>query len=292
MSLREPRRELGRTGFIATALGIGDVADRSMSVDECARILRQAIDAGMNVVDTAPNYEDGYSETVVGRAIQGRREDLFIIDKVDHFDRPVRPQIEGSLGRLDLEYVDAFVFHAVNTLEDLSALTRGGGGFEQLDDCIAAGMLGFRGISSHHPDVLKAAISDGLCDIAMFPIGPFVDERYVSEILPLAQSRGVGQICFKTFGAGKLLGDTEGYGRPLTSGGGLPHLTVEECLHYTLTIDPDVALLGLSNAGEIDAALAALASFGPMSDGMMADTRRRAAQAIAGKGRAWWNPAG
>jgi hypothetical protein len=97
---------------------------------------------------------------------------------------------------------------------------------------------------------------------------PFVDERYITETLPLAQARGVGTICFKTFGAGKLLGDTTGYNQPLQlrprgklSSGGvddavavLPRLTVSECLHYTLTLDPDVALLGLSFPNEQDQA--------------------------------------
>ncbi len=51
----------------------------------------------------------------------------------------------------------------------------------------------------------------------MFPLGPFVDARYVERILPKARALGVGSVCFKTFGAGKLLGDTEGYGRPLSA---------------------------------------------------------------------------
>ncbi len=56
----EPRRELGRTGFRATVLGIGDVADRALPMDTCVATLRRAIDAGLNVIDTAPGYEDGY----------------------------------------------------------------------------------------------------------------------------------------------------------------------------------------------------------------------------------------
>ncbi len=66
-----PRRELGRTGFIASALGIGDLADRSLPLETCVATLRRAIDAGLNVVDTAPGYEDGYSEQIVGEAGQG-----------------------------------------------------------------------------------------------------------------------------------------------------------------------------------------------------------------------------
>ncbi|MBE3134177.1 MAG: aldo/keto reductase [Acidobacteria bacterium] len=67
-----PRRPLGRTGFVATALGIGDVADRSVPIDECVRTVRRALDAGLNLIDAAPGYEDGYSEQIVGRALEGK----------------------------------------------------------------------------------------------------------------------------------------------------------------------------------------------------------------------------
>ena len=95
-----------------------------------------------------------------------------------------------------------------------------------------------------------------------------------------------------------------GYGRPLSqrprgkvsSGGAvsgsepaLPHMSAEECLHYTLTVDPDVALLGMSFPNEQDEAFAAVASFRPLEAPSMAEARRRAAVALEGKGAQWWN---
>ena len=300
----EPRRELGRTGFVATRLGAGDVADRALPLETCVATLRRAIDAGLNLLDTAPNYEDGYSEEVVGRAVRGLREQLFIVDKVDDLDAPVGPQVDASLRRLGLEHADAFVFHNLSSPETFGRLAAPGGGFDQLAECVRAGKTRFRGISSHNPEVLLAALRAGLCDLLMFPVGPFVDARYVDEVLPLARSLGVGTVCFKTFGAGKLLGDTAGYNQPLrarprgklSSGGEesgaavLPRLSVEECLHYTLTVDPDVALLGLSYPNEQDAAFAAARSFEPLAPARMEEIRRRAAEAREGKGPCWWNP--
>ena len=70
----------------------------------------------------------------------------------------------------------------------------------------------------------------------------------------------------------------------------LPRLTVDECVRYTMTIDPDVALLGLSTPEEQDAAWAAARAFAPMDEAELAATRERAARAIAGKGDVWWNP--
>jgi aryl-alcohol dehydrogenase-like predicted oxidoreductase len=299
-----PRRPLGRTGFAASLLGIGDLADRNLPLATCVATLRRGIDAGLNVVDTAPGYEEGYSEDIVAQAIKGVRDQLFVIDKVDDLAAPVGPQIEGSLRRLQLDHTDAFVFHALSSLETFERLAAPGSGFDQLADCIRAGKTRFGGISSHNPDVLRAAIEAGLCDIAMFPVGPFVDERYITETLPLAKQRGVGTVCFKTFGAGKLLGDTQGYNQPLQlrprgklSSGGvadavavLPRLCVADCLHYTLTLDPDVALLGMSFPNEQDEALVAARSFAPLSAEQMADIRRRAVDARQGKGPCWWNP--
>ncbi|MCK6545429.1 aldo/keto reductase [Myxococcota bacterium] len=285
----QPRRPLGRTGFVATAIGAGDLADRTLGLETCAATLRRALDAGLNVVDTAPQYEDGFSEAVVGAALRGRREGVFVIDKIDHLDAPVAPQLEGSLARLGLDAVDAAVFHDVSTVDAWLRLTIEGGAFDALEATRRAGKTRFVGLSSHHPDVLVRALASDRCDLVMFPVGPYVDRRYVDEILPAAKVKGVAVVSFKTFGAGKLVADTEGYGRP-SARTGLPRLTVEECVRYTLTLDPDCALLGLSTPEEQDAAFDAAATFEPLDVRALADLRTRAAEAVQDKGRAWWNP--
>jgi aryl-alcohol dehydrogenase-like predicted oxidoreductase len=296
-----PRRELGRTGFTATRMGIGDLADRDVPMEEGVATVRRAMDAGLNVIDTAPGYEDGFSEQIVGEALQGRRDGMFVIDKIDHIDRPVAGQVDQSLGRLQMDRVDCFVFHGVSHEDGWKEIVTER--MDELDAQIRAGKCRFRGISSHNPDVMRDAVESGLCDIAMFPVGPFVDPRYVEQILPLCRKNRVGSVCFKAFGAGKLLGDTEGYGRPLsrrprgkTGSGGqeaepvLPHLSVAECLHYVFTCDPDVALLGLSSPDEQDVAFAAAADYTERLDQQqMDDIRQRATVAIEGKGDAWWN---
>lgn len=300
-----PRRALGRTGFVATQLGIGDLADRSVAVEDCVATLRRALDFGLNVIDTAPSYEAGYSEEVVGQALVGRREGVFVIDKIDHFDRPVAEQARSSLARLQLPSVDALVMHGVREPAQWLELAKPGGRFDELEAVLRAGQARFCGISAHHPEVLKLAIESGRCDVVMFPLGPFVHERYLSEILPLAKARGVGSVCFKAFGAGKLLGDTAGYGQPLearprgkwSSGGQdapststLPRLSVQDCLSYALTYDPDVALLGLSFPNEQDAAFAAAEAFTSLPAAELERIRQAAAAAIQGKGPCWWNP--
>ena len=296
---------LGRTGFNASIIGIGDIADRNVPLNKCVYTLHRAMDFGLNVIDTAPSYEEGYSEEIVGAALRGKRENLFVIDKVDHPLEPVTSQVESSLRALHIDYTDLFVFHEVSDMKIWEAIAAPGGGMEQLAQCVTAGKTRFKGISSHHPEVVHAALKSGLCDVVMFSVGPFVDSRYLDEILPLARQMNTGTVCFKTFGAGKLLGDTTGYNQPLqerprgkfSSGGNeiavqpeLPRLSIAECLHYTLTQRPDVALLGMSFPNEQDAVMQAYRTFSPLDIETMADIKERAKVAIERKGKCWWNP--
>ena len=119
-------RILGSTGFNASMLRIGDLADRAVPMERCVATIHRAMDFGLNLIDTAPGYEDGYSEAIVGAALQGRREGMFVIDKIDDLDKPAGPQVDGSLKALGLGMVDLFVFHAGTTLQDGNCVTNGG----------------------------------------------------------------------------------------------------------------------------------------------------------------------
>lgn len=297
------RRMLAETGFSASRIGAGDLADRSLGLSECVATLTRALDAGINVVDTAPSYEAGFSEQIVGAALRQRRAEVFVIDKIDEFERTVTSQLAESLQRLGFDYLDAYVFHGLSDMAMYQHLTQPEGAFAELRALKQRGVVRNMGISSHHPEVLRQAMIDGWCDVVMFPIGPFVDARYITETLPLSRELGVASICFKTFGAGKLVADTAGYGvalqqrpRGKLSSGGVDYaqtgvnLTPQECVHYTLTIDPDVALLGMSFANEQDAVFTAYESFVPLNPVQCADMQSRARLARAGKGPCWWNP--
>lgn len=268
-----PRRSLGRTGFRATAVGAGDVADRKLGLDGCAAAVTRALDAGVNVVDTAPGYENGFSEEILGRALEGRREGIFLIDKLDDFERErVRPQVETGLELTKAGRLDLVVFHGLARLEQWRQIAQRGGAMEELGRLRDEGLVRFRGISAHDPETLRSAILSGLCDVVMFPLGPSVDERYATRILPLARSCGVGTIAFKTFAAGKLLSDPA------------------RCVRYTLSLDPDVALLGMSTPAEVDTALAAAATATPLTLEEERATRAWARRELEAKGPFWWNP--
>ncbi len=179
-------------------------------------VLRRALDAGLNVLDTAPSYEDGFSEEIVGEALRGRREGVFLVDKVDHLDRPVEGQVADSLRRLGLPAVDLLVLHAVSTPAAWAEAARAGGRMEELAEERRRGRPRPVGVSSHHPEVLGAALGSGLCDVVMFPLGPFADRRYAEEVLPEARRRGVEGLSVD--GAHRALGPRQvGRGDPVVA---------------------------------------------------------------------------
>jgi len=70
--MRLEKRKLGSTGFSAAVLGIGDLADRCVPLAKSVATIHRAMDFGLNLLDTAPGYEEGYSEAIVGAALRGR----------------------------------------------------------------------------------------------------------------------------------------------------------------------------------------------------------------------------
>ena len=98
-----PRRPLGRTGVKVSAIGLGGATlGKAKSLDEAIRIAHEAIDAGVNFMDNAWEYNDHRSEEWMGQALQGRRDKVFLMTKVCTHGRDHQvgmQQLEESLRR-------------------------------------------------------------------------------------------------------------------------------------------------------------------------------------------------
>ncbi len=109
-------RDFGKTGAKVSALGFGAMrlpADEDYAIE----VIRRALSLGVNYVDTAPYYCDGRSEGIVGRALKGWRDRIFLStknpiedDSGDHY----RERLENSLQRLDVDYIDFYHFWGIN----------------------------------------------------------------------------------------------------------------------------------------------------------------------------------
>ena len=120
-------RTLGRTGMQVSRFGLGTMvlgAWGNTDRDECRRIINEALDAGINLVDTADMYADGENEEIVGEAIAGRRDEIVLCTKFhhpvgDHGDpnrrgnsrRWIMTAIDDSLRRLGVDHIDLYQVH-------------------------------------------------------------------------------------------------------------------------------------------------------------------------------------
>ena len=206
-----PTRELGSTGVQVTILGvggwhIGEPSDPEIGI----RIIRTAIDEGINFLDNAWCYHDGESELIMGRALRdGYRERAFLMTKNHGRDAATfRRELDESLERLQTDWIDLLQFHAINGEGEPDQIFSGGA-VEAAVQAQEAGKIRFIGCTGHHrPHLLRQMLErDFPWDAVQLPIN-LLDAHYCSfthEVLPLLTGRGIGVIAMKGLAAGDLL---------------------------------------------------------------------------------------
>ncbi len=212
-------RTLGRTGVQISSLALGAMnfgAIGRTSQEQATAIVDGALDAGINVIDTADSYGSGQSEEMVGRAIAGRRDDLVLATKAfmpmgderNHRGSSRRwlvAELENSLRRLDVDHVDLYQVHrwdpATSDEETLSALT----------DLQRAGKIRYFG-SSTFP---AYRIVQAQWTAREHHLGRYVTEQpgysilqraVEAHVLPTAQEYGLGVLVWSPLASGWLSG--------------------------------------------------------------------------------------
>lgn len=210
-------RTLGRTGIQVSPYGLGALMFATAMgnpPEDSARIIHRALDAGINLIDTADAYGD--SEEVVGKALQGRRDGVVLATK---FGRPagqdpnqrggsrrwIVSAVERSLRRLRTDHIDLYQLHHpdphTGIEETLAALT----------DLIAAGKVRAIG-ASHSPasSIVEAQWVAERRGLARFhteqPAYSILNRGIEREILPTTQRFGIGTLVWGPLGQGLLTG--------------------------------------------------------------------------------------
>jgi aryl-alcohol dehydrogenase-like predicted oxidoreductase len=190
------RRRLGRTDIVASVLGFGgsEIGYERASVRTVASLLGGALDAGLNVVDTAECYED--SESLIGRAIGDRRREVYLLTKCGHAGgwsranwRPksLLSSIERSLKRLRTDYLDLIQLHSCS----LAELRRGDviTALEQARERGWARYIGYSGDGA----AARFAVECGRFDTLQTSVS-VADQSAIDLTLPLARARNMGVI--------------------------------------------------------------------------------------------------
>jgi aryl-alcohol dehydrogenase-like predicted oxidoreductase len=277
-----PRRAFGKTGFSSTVFGLGCFHVGAVGSDEeGASVVRRALDLGCNYLDTAPSYVRGTSERRVGIALRGRRDAAFLATKtLERSGAAARRDLEGSLRRLRVDYVDLLQVHCVRDAADLDAVLGEGGPLPALVEARTKGLVRFIGVTVHtDPAVAKAALDRWAWDSILIPLNPADPHRlsFVDGALPHAISRGVARVAMKVFGAGRLVT-------------GKQPLPAEDCLRYAYGLDVSTAIVGCASIAEVDLAARVASEQKALSDAERNALVARAAP-FSGGAVEWWKRA-
>jgi aryl-alcohol dehydrogenase-like predicted oxidoreductase len=210
-------RRMGRSGLKLSEICLGTMTfGHGTDQTEANRIVDLAFDAGVNVFDTANSYSSGESEIMLGKALQGRRREAIIATK---FFNPMGPgpndsgmsrghimqAIDDSLRRLQMDYVDIYYIHHVDTQTPLEEMLRA------LDDLVHQGKVRYIGCSNYEAWRLMESlwISDSK-NLARFecyqPQYSVVVRDIEQELIPVCELKGLGVIAWSPLGGGFLSG--------------------------------------------------------------------------------------
>ncbi len=257
-------RSFGKTGERVSLLGLGGSHIGQTSSDDLAiKIVRTAVDRGVNFMDNSWDYNNGNgeAETKMGKALKdGYRQKVFLMTKIDgRTKKEAAKQIEESLKRLQTDHVDLLQFHEVIRMEDPDRIFAPGGALEAFMDAKKAGKLRFIGFTGHkdpavHLRMLEVAKQHGFHFDAVLHPSNVMDYHFRSfshQVMPVALAQGIAVQTMKPFG-GKLILESN-------------TLSPTECLHYAMSLPTSVVINGCDKLEYLEQGLNAVKSFKPLA---------------------------
>jgi aryl-alcohol dehydrogenase-like predicted oxidoreductase len=258
-----PYRTLGRTGERVSAIGLGGWHLGLKNVDEelSVRIVRHAVDLGINFLDNSWDYNDGASEIRMGKALRdGYRNKVFLMTKIDGRSKAeAKRQLDESLRRLDTDRIDLVQHHEIIRYEDPHRIFDEEGAHGALVEARQAGKIRYIGFTGHkdpsiHLHMLEVASAHGFVfDTAQMPLN-VMDAHYRSferMVVPELVKQQIGVLGMKSMANGIIL----------KSG----TVTAIECLHYALGLPTSVVITGIESMERLEQAFEAARTFRPMA---------------------------
>jgi aryl-alcohol dehydrogenase-like predicted oxidoreductase len=274
-----PRRRLGRTGVEVSPIGLGGWHLGFNYIDEqlAIRIIRTAIDSGINFMDNCWDYNDGASEIRMGKALRdGYRDRAFLMTKIDgRTKEEAAKQLNESLERMQTDHIDLVQHHEILRFEDPHRIFDEKGANAALLEARDAGKIGYIGFTGHkdpriHLYMLEVANEYGFSfDTVQMPLN-VMDAHYRSfekMVLPELVQQDIGVLAMKTMANGLILESNT--------------VSAIECLQYAMNLPSSVVITGCESMENLEQALTAARTFQPMSEEQVKKLLGKTAQAAS-----------
>lgn len=203
-------RKLGKSDLMVSEIGMGAMSLNPDDEKESIRLIHEALDRGINFIDTADLYHHGRNEELVGKAIRDRRDQVVLTTKVGNRWYPdgkswywdpskayILSAVKESLRRLGTDYIDLYLLHG-GTIEDPIDETIEA--FEKLKD---EGIIRWYGISSIRPNVIREYVKRANI-VSIMTQYSILDRRPEEETLELIKKHGIGIIARGPLASGLL----------------------------------------------------------------------------------------
>jgi aryl-alcohol dehydrogenase-like predicted oxidoreductase len=255
-------RTLGRTGEKVSMMGLGGYhIGMQKDEQESVRIIRTAVDNGVNFLDNCWDYNGGESEVRMGKALRdGYRQRAFLMTKIDgRTKKAATEQLEESLRRLQTDHIDLLQFHEIIRMDDPEKVFAAGNGMEAIIEAQKAGKVRYIGFTGHkspdiHLKMLETAEAHHFhFDAVQMPLN-VMDAHYNSfekKVLPVLVKNEIGVLGMKPMGSGIIL-------RSKTA-------EPAECLHYAMNLPTSVVITGCDSLSILEQSLLAAREFRPMN---------------------------
>ena len=274
-----PYRVLGSTKEQVSAIGLGGWHLGLKKVDEPLgiRIIRDAIQRGINFMDNCWDYNDGASEIRMGKALRdGYRSKVFLMTKIDgRSKKEAARQVDESLRRLQTDCIDLIQHHEILRYEDPHRIFDDDGANAALSEARQAGKLRYIGFTGHkdpriHLYMLEVAKQQGFkFDTVQMPLN-VMDAHYRSFeklVLPELVKQKIGVLGMKSMANGLILQSNT--------------VSPIDCLHYAMNLPTSVVITGVDSMEILDQAFEAARTFRPMSKAQVKSLLAKTAKAAA-----------
>ena len=271
-------RTLGRTGEKVSAIGLGGYhIGIPRSESDGIRLIRNAIDQGINFMDNCWDYHAGGSEIRMGKALKdGYRDKVFLMTKIDgQTKKSAARQIDECLQRLQTDRIDLLQHHEVIRMGDADRIFGEDGAVHAVLEARKAGKIRYVGFTGHkdpkiHLHALDVAAKHQFrFDAVQMPLN-VMDAHFRSfakQVVPVLVKEDIGVLGMKPLGSGAILRSGD--------------VTATECLHYALNLPTSVVITGIDSQRVLDQALQAVRTFKPMKEAEVAKLLSRTAEDAA-----------
>lgn len=244
LSTSIPRRVLGKTGERVSILAFGGGSRFGMyeQEEDALAAVNEAIDSGINYLDTAMAYGDGLSQKRYGKVLKTRRNEVFLATKVPYrnYDEAMR-RMEESLKDLQTDHVDLLHIHSLAEMDDLTDIEKPDGALKAVYKIREEGMARFIGVSSHtDAEIMKTAIERHDFDCLQMALNPATTSYswgtasgFEDVVLPVAMEKNMGILAMKIAGQDHLVGSETG------------KASMRDLLYYDMSLPVATCVVGM-----------------------------------------------